>query len=268
MTGVTAGLAAALALGTTAAMPPLTDEQITRLETARDGFDHREEAYFALIENMRAWDGTLRDTPVRLEPDFEALVENPIAHRGAVCRIAGRLEQRYVPDPPYDAAVEWFVRPDAARPVIAYVVGADPTIGAFRDGERVELFGRFYKRMRFAARDGVERDYPAFVAAHPRRVGTATQGTALLWATVVPVGVMLLAFALLLVYVRRQRGADSQRGSRSRAGLLEAAAQLDEGGPLPDDPVEALAELKRRADAMPQTDPPPADDADAFRSTS
>ena len=70
---IVSGLACLLA----AAVPPLTDAQRTRLATAYDGRDYREEAFVALLESAATfapdpavdpdrWPGA---TPVRLEPD-------------------------------------------------------------------------------------------------------------------------------------------------------------------------------------------------------
>jgi hypothetical protein len=108
------------------------------------------------------------------------------------------------------------------------------------------VLARFYKRVDAVARDGVERSYAAFVGAHPQRVEAAPAGTAHLFIVLVPVIVLLAAFVVLMMYVRRQRG--GRRAVRRAIGP-EDAAVLDEIGPLPDDPAEALAELRRRADA-------------------
>ena len=63
-----------------------------------------------------------------------------------------------------------------------------------------------------------------------------------LWVVVVPVAVMLVVFLALLVYARR-----GGRPARAVARLVPPVP----GGepPLPDDPVEALGELRRRAGA-------------------
>lgn len=271
MIRVTAGFVVMLAVlwGTpVVAIPPLSDEQHARLETARDGFDHREEAFFALVENLAAWDGALDDTPVCAEPDIDAFLDDPAAHRGAVCRLTGRLEQHHGFAPPYDVAVEWFIRNTSGRPLLVYVAGLDSDVVAAREGDQVELWGRFYKSVRFIARDGVERTYAAFVTAHPRLLGrgAAQAGGERFWMMAGPVAVLLIVFAAILIYMRRQHRIDSRTAATMRHDLHDLAARLDEAGPLPDDPAEALAELRRRAAALsdPSSNTPP--DADAVRS--
>ena len=232
---------AAPASDDTAPVPPLTEEQQIRLESAHDGRDHREEAFFALIESVRTWDAERVLTHFPRGPELEAWIADPDAYRGTIARIRGRLEQRTSLEPPYDGAEEWFVRDEAGRALIVYVVGSVPA--EVREGRPVDLTARFYKRARFAARDGQEYDYAAFVGAHPRTA--ATSGAAPpLGIVVIPLAMLLLAFFLLLVYVRSQR---ARRKPLPRPARTDETESLDEGGPLPDDPVEALAELRRRA---------------------
>ncbi|NQX90484.1 MAG: hypothetical protein HRT77_17750, partial [Halioglobus sp.] len=52
-----------------AAVVPLSNDQLARVETARDDRDHREEALAALLENVSAWRAGLGDVAIRLEPD-------------------------------------------------------------------------------------------------------------------------------------------------------------------------------------------------------
>jgi len=72
--------------------------------------------------------------------------------------------------------------------------------------------------------------------------GVCTAGWGRLWMVTVPVAVMLVVFLLLLLYARRGQGP-----MRARAGTTGPwADQGDEH--LPDDPAEALAELRRHAE--------------------
>lgn len=227
------------------ALPPLSDQQKTRLETARDGRDHREEAFIALLENAQQWTGEIGDTPVRLQVNIEQLLAEPDAHRGEVVRIVGRLEQRSALERHYQETEEWFVRTDAGGPVIVFVADMDKA-DDWREGNRVEVFARFYKRIDAIDRQGQERQYAAFVGAHPRLVRTATAGGAVqLWVVALPVLALLIAFAFLLVFVRRQHG--GQPPTR-RATLAMPDGELDGESNLPDDPAAALAELRRRAE--------------------
>ncbi len=231
-------------------VPPLTEEQVIRLETAADGYDVREEAFFALIEHARSWSDAPGDQPVRLNPDFEEMLREPHRYRGDLCLIEGRLAQQAVLDPPYDVAHEWFIRTESGRPIAVYVVGLDDeAAGAFRDGMSVRVYARFYKRMNEIARDGAERSYPAFVGALPESLRPAQPGMHGLtdaWIVLVPVLILLLVFALVLMYVRSQKR--KARRERPRA-LMRLDADESEQAPLPEDPAEALAELKRRQDA-------------------
>ncbi|TVQ52777.1 MAG: hypothetical protein EA377_09390 [Phycisphaerales bacterium] len=235
------GIPAATASDNFAPIPPLTDEQQIRLESAHDGRDYREEAFCALVESARTWEAARVLTHFPRAPDLEAWIADPDEHRGTIARIRGRLEQRVSLEPSYDVAEEWFVRDEAGTPLIVYVVGDVPA--EVREGRPVDLNARFYKRMRFTARDGREYDYAAFVGAHPRTV-TPTGALQQLGIVVIPLALLLLAFFLLLIYVRSQR---ANRTPLPRPARTDEIESLDEGGPLPDDPAEALAELRRRA---------------------
>jgi hypothetical protein len=224
-------------------IPPLSAGQEARLETARDGTDHREEAFLALAEHVRAWSGATGDAPIRLVPDYAAMTAEPARYRGDLCRVTGIVQQRALLGAPYDVAEEWFLRTEDGRPVLVYVVDrGDLPEAAARPGRMVSVDARFYKRATFAARDGVRRDYPAFVGTRPRAVGRGDAGVGRLWIVGVPVGVLLVAFVALLVFTRRRRGEPAGRGRRPQVPVGDAP-----GPPLPEDPGEALAELRRRA---------------------
>lgn len=220
------------------AVAPLTDGDRTRLAGVVDGGGNREDAFAALVGNVGRWTPGLGDTPVRLEVDLDGLLADPAAGRGELFRLAGTLEQQSWLQPPDDAIAEWFVRDEAGRPMLVYVCGLslDHT---FRDGRQVMLPARFYKRIDDRGRDGRVRGYAAFVGAFPR-AGSGGAALGHLWIVVVPVAVMLVVFLALLVYAHRG-GRPARRGTRS----LPPAG----GDPLPDDPVEALGELRRRAEA-------------------
>ncbi len=228
-----------------AAIPPLAADERVRLATAYDGRDHQDEAFMALLEHVGRWSGRVGDTPVRLHPDFEAMVDDPDAYRGELCRVVGAIGQQTRLPAPYDAATEWFVRDDTGRPILVYVVGLDPA-APFRDGERIVILGRFYKRVEAAARDGVVRAYPALVGAFPRRLAAGAGGEwSGLWMMAIPVAFMLVIFLVLFVYVTRRR-----RPTHAHLALAtHLAPDATEGPPLPADPAEALAELRRRAEA-------------------
>lgn len=228
----------------TYAIPPLTHQQQMRLDTARDGRDHQEEAFVALLENVRQWHGLLGDTPVRLHMNAQQLIDDPDAYRGELYRLSGRLEQQTILNRPHETIQEWFLRGSDGMPVLVFVVGIEDE-AAWRDGQIVEIFARFYKLVDAVDRQGRTQRYVSFVGRHPRIVATApASGMVQLWIIALPVAALLIAFAFLLIFVRRQRGT----GRPVRFGASREVT-LDEQGGLPDDPADALAELKRRAEA-------------------
>lgn len=223
----------------------LTDDRRERLATAHDGGDFREEAFFALVEHFREWDGALPTEPMRLYFQPDAMTADPDSLRGELCLVLGRLEQRTPLPTPYDVGEEWFIRDRSGQPVIVYVVGVD---GArFTEGQKLRVVSRFYKRVDAQARDGVVRQYAAFVGARPQRIHYEDP-RAPVELIVVPVGVLFGGFVLLWLYVRRQRRGVPVRG-RLTGIDNDGSSMADSGGSLPENPVEALAELKRRADA-------------------
>lgn len=232
-------LTCGLLLGAT---QPLTEQQQARLDTARDGHDHRDEAFMALLENVRTWTSALADEPVRLQFSPDAMIAEPDAFRGDLVAVEGRLEQRSHLQRVYEDVEEWFVRLDDQTPIIVFVVNASDHAG-IQHGRTVSLIARFYKRIDAIDRMGIERSYAAFVAAHPREVLSHTQGTMLrLWVVAAPVAALLVAFGLLMVFIRRNR-----RSMTKPHVSVYPDAELDDSVDLPDDPAEALAELQRRA---------------------
>ena len=221
------------------AVPALTGEDRARLAGAADGGDHRDDAFAALVGHVGRWSPGLGDTPVRIELDPQQLLADPAANRGELFQLAGTLEQPAWLPPPDQAIAEWFVRDAAGRPMLVYVCGL-PSDHSFRDGQSVTLPARFYKRVDARARDGRVHEYAAFVGAYPRPV-SGSGGLGQLWIVVVPVAVMLVVFLALLVYARR-RGRPARRITRFVVPPLPGGEP-----PLPNDPVEALGEMRRRA---------------------
>jgi hypothetical protein len=227
---------------------PLTDGQSVRLETAMDGRDHQEEAFVALLDNVRSWDidAIPGDSPVIVQPDFETMLVNPDQWRGALCRIEGVIQQRNQLDRPFEGVHEWFVRTEDGRPILLFITALDEaTADRVRDGRGVVVYARFYKRIDAVARDGEEHRYPAFVGRGPALTGGVvdTGGLGMLVAVVLPIAGLLVVFLLVWMWSRR-------RSTRrlAVAAHREAGIEVDDGGPLPDDPCEALGELKRRAE--------------------
>jgi hypothetical protein len=224
-------------------IPPLTAEQETRLQTARDGRDHREEAFVAIVENVRSGPWELGGDAVVLHPDHDAMIADPATHRGRLCRIEGVVQQATDLARPHDGITEWFVRDDDGRPILVYVVHAPERPGP-GERDRIEMIVRFYKPIDAEGRDGVTRRYPAYVGTAPKAILRNTAGSSVspLLIIALPLGILLVAFVFLLVYTRRQRRGDAPH-HRVRTAPVEESEP-----PLPDDPAEALAEMKRRSD--------------------
>ncbi len=150
-------------------------------------------------------------------------------------------QQSWLPAPHEDVA-EWFIRDDRGRPILVYVSGLDRKHG-FRDGMRVVLDARFYKRVEAEALDGRFHRYPAFVGELPLAAAGAGASWGRLWVVAIPVAILLGVFLILLVYARA--GAPRPRPA------ARADWRPDDAEDLPRDPAEALAELRRRAEAGP-----------------
>jgi hypothetical protein len=229
------------------AIPPLTAGQRIRLETATDGRDHREEAFIALLENARQFGETPGDAPVRLSPDIDAMLDDPESYRGELCRVRGTIEQITKLGRPYDDVWEWFVIEPSDRPVIVFVVDlTDDEQSTFSRGAEIALYARFYKRIDAVVRDGKMHRYAAFVGAKPRLLAVSWGGLGTTGTFFVILLVALLIFVVLLILVRRQRRSLPVR--RVRSIVSDSPEELDRSADLPDDPVEALAELRRRAE--------------------
>jgi hypothetical protein len=232
------------------AVPPLTDEQRTLLQSADDDRTHEEVAFEALLEHVASWpDADPGVEPLRLSADFAAILADPDAFRGELFQLEGTIQQRTRLAQPYQHAVEWFLRDEAGTPFIVYL--HDRGLGEAReDGDRINILARFYKRIDAVARDGKSRSYPAFVGAFPRLAApgasTPPPPPAPLKTIVIAVTALVAGFIILLLLARRNREPVPRR---VWAGAEENARSLDASPPLPDDPAAALAELRRRADS-------------------
>jgi hypothetical protein len=263
------------------AAPPLSERQQRDLASAQDGLDHHEQAFFALVESVRGWREPSAagsdDEPIRLAPDLAALLERPADFRGDLCRITGELLQQTTLAPPYEDVSEWFVRESrTGQPVIIYVVKPNSS-QTFADRQHVQIDGRFYKRMRFTARDRKTRDYPAFVGRFPILVappatqsgspiapgpGGGGRGLDLLAIIAGPVAVLAIVLAGMRMWIsRKSRLRQRERHGLHADGLTANGGAVDEAEGLPDDPVEALAELRRRAVSSTSSAPSVSDSA-------
>ena len=227
-----------------ASIPPLSADQRTALDTAFDGRDHQEAAFAALVENVRSWTDGIGDAAIRLEPDYQVMLENPDQYRGELCKVTGKLQQ-HAPLPGLNKGIgEWFVRDSNSQPILVYIV-KNLNDQTFRDGQGVEIIARFYKRVDAIAKDGTKHSYAAFVGAFPKSPSnTAGSASNPMLVLAIPVAIGLVVFIILLAYTRHIRNSSKESRRRSTDSLL-----LDEDVSLPDDPTEALSQLKRQGEA-------------------
>lgn len=222
-------------------IPAMTEEETQRLVTARDGHDHQEEAFIALIEHVRSWPGIEADIRAPHVSTSRTFIQNPEAHRGELTTLTGRLEQRASLQSVYGDTEEWFLRLSSGEPAIVFVTGATQ-FSEIKEGQHIGIAGRFYKRIDAIDRRGNLQQYAAFVGTAPRKA-TSTTELVQLWVVAIPVVALLIAFGLLVLFIRRHRGA-----SRPRVRAFRNVEIVTDEVNLPDDPADALAELKRRAD--------------------
>jgi len=240
-----------LTLGAVGALSPVQQEQ---LATARDGSDYREAAFDALVEHFRGFTPGEQRGEIRLNPNWQRLVDDPSISRGELFRVSGVIQQQLVLDPPHGDVTEWFVRDDRGTPVIVYVVGLDLK-QKFHDGQRILIDARFYKRMDWLARDGQLHRYAALVGAGPEHqmaLGSRTPPSQDPWRFVTPIAGLVGALSLMFFFIRimvKQRKPASSLRPHSGKPFERLADGVDGDDPLPDDPAAALTELKRRADA-------------------
>ncbi len=236
-------------------IPPLTEDQITRLNTAQDGQDYQEKAFSALLENMKLYSSDVGDSLIRLKPDIDSMIKRPPDYRGDLCRLIGVIQQQTRLPVPYETVSEWFLRDDTGKPMLIYVSGFPVDSGTgFPNGVRVQIVARFYKRVDFIARDGIQRSYAAFVGANPKKLGLiAGYQMSGFWTVVIPVAFLAIVFIILFAYVRHQK-----KRPHRHMDPLTMKTEVDEADTLSDDPAQALTELRQRAD---DPTPPPSPEA-------
>ncbi len=226
-----------------ARIAPLSEADRAMLRSVDDGSDvFVEPALPVLLEHAAQL--TLADVDDAADQrgfDWAGVMEMPGAHRGEVFRFAGRVEQVALIEQHGVAAQEWFVRDDSGRPIAVYLPADHASTAAV--GERVVVVARFLKVIEDTARDGVARRYPALVGRSFEVQPSGAAGAGPWMPIALLVGIMLVVFVVLSRLARRRRRAALDSPRPIRHELLE-----NEGDPsLPDDPAEALAELKRRA---------------------
>ena len=210
-----------------------------------DDQDAPDAGFIALLNHVRSWPPGAGSVGLRLVIDHDALIEHPGDYRGELLVIEGQIEQAATLARPLETVQEWFVRPPDGRPVMVYVPlqGMPPV----QPGDEVVLEGYFYKRLQIEDRQGVSRAYPVFIGGQPRvvavemrAVDTALRGAKASVAMISGVVVLLLVVVGLLLLIRRSK-------RRTRPVGTFGAVDPDPPAPaLPDDPADAMEEMKQR----------------------
>lgn len=196
-------------------LPPIPEDLRTALDAVSEGGDHNETAFALLVADVRAWPSELAGP--HAAPDWSALLAGGDAPRGEGLRVEGRLVQRSPLEERWSGVKEWFLRDGGGRAICAFVV--DPPAG-IREGARLALDARWYKRIDAVARDGTERGYPAVVGriatAEPETAAPPLAGYGGLVATVI-------AMSVAYIVVRRRAAAAARRprSGRTRRGGVE-----------------------------------------------
>lgn len=263
-----------------AATTPLTEEQRIAIETARDGYDQREQAFAMLLENARSWTPGNQipgsqtpgsqtpesQTPgmetqgeaVLARPDDAAVVERPDEFRGRLFELEGVIQQQMRLANPEEGVMEWFIRTDNGVPLVIYM--DEKALGEpWRDGQRVRMLARFYKVIELTARDGVARQYSAFVGGFPAAISPhppsppPPEGRGSAVTSRPPTsfrGLVTVLLIMIVIFVIAALVARSKRRPTRDGRIAINGPGVDEAGSLPDDPAQALAELRRRSEAQ------------------
>ena len=253
---VAAGLAGALPRAADAASAPVPPLDETARAIVRDGaFDGRDgpdPAEAELLANLRAWPAEPDERQVLVAPAWTEFLADPGAWRGQRVRFDGRIAQRA--DAVASNALELFVRDRDGTPV-RVIVPIDPeTAAALAEGTAVRVDGRFHKTVTLPARDGAERTYPSLVA----RVtldGAATAATTPVLSPVV-MGAVVLGLGGCFVILRRLARSTKQRPIAHGAWRATPPSdEVDDARGLPEDPADALRELRRRTESSASESP-------------
>ena len=134
---------------------------------------------------------------------------------------------------------EWFIRLSTGEPLALYVPAGQIDVSP---GQLVEVDALFYKVLKAKAADGQIRRYPVFVGGIARWPSDTTRSR-IGWQRMDVL--MLLGFMLLLAMV--MVGVTLLARRQLPSERRQVVPMVEGGGDLPDDPAEALHELRSRA---------------------
>ncbi len=236
------------------AVPPLNDSQQAQLDTAIDDSPRLDEsALYPLLENALAWDDN--NEAGAAVPDYDALLDDPIAGRGGLFLIEGKFagrarRYRLVRKGEWgDALTEWVlvVRDEPEQVAVVYFVDPQDELIPPHTGSDVRVAARFYKVWADRDQDGNPTRYLTFIAASPSTTSAPAKPVFLF----LPMVGGVLVLAVVYLYVRRMSRPQTidptpdrqPAGSADDAMLSDGPAQ-----PMPQDPAEALRRLAQQHD--------------------
>ena len=247
-------IARALILISLLAVPPLTDSQQVRLDSAGDDSVQLEGPALApLLENVLTWDPKGVDEAGARVPDYEALLADPVAGRGELFLIEGqfagrarRYKLKHVGEFG-DALTEWviLVRNDPVEVAVVYFVDPDGEIEAPGTGAKVRVVGRFYKVWADTDRDGNPARYLTFVARSATVVGgqTATRQSPLL-----PMLLLVVGLGVAYILIRRMSKPTPHPHRLSSIGDRDGMLSDPDGSDPPNNPAQALQRMAEKRD--------------------
>jgi hypothetical protein len=222
------------------------------------GFD--EGALYPLLRNALTWPAD-PGPGGSINPDYQAIIADPGSSRGRLYLIEGRLArsrpvQGLARPGAWDGRLkQWVIlvrqgslnEPPAQRDdEVAVVLLVDPPPDPAPQ-RRVQVLARFYKVMKDRDLYGRESDFMVFVGrtGNVVRAGAGGHGPGLLSTTLL---LLVIALTAAYMFLRRSVG---RRAFATRSAPEVARKAMDEGHELeepglPDDPVKALDELRRR----------------------
>ncbi|MBG80128.1 MAG: hypothetical protein CMJ39_05385 [Phycisphaerae bacterium] len=222
--------------------PPWNAEVQLVFDQALDETTMPDDSFETLIPFLHQWFQTSdeRDEHAAAKKlSVEDLLESPPSNRGLLYCIQGRVQEIRAMRSPYQEMEEWFIRLSSGEPLALYVPAGQIEVAA---GAHVEVNALFYKILKARAMDGQIRRYPVFLGGRVERRDDAA-GNQMNWQRMDVL--MLLGFMLLLamvlvgVMLLARRQLPSER--RKVVPMVDGAVDL------PDDPAEALHELRSRA---------------------
>lgn len=226
-------------------IPPLTSSQRQALETADDDGPLRYNATVeALLEYVRALES--RDLVDIESTDALLVTTNPDAHRGTWLRIKGRLVDHEPRAFGRDDLEAWMIRAaDGKTPSVILLTPRVTNEAGPTTGTQVTAVGRFIRHYRDSEAGPTGLAESVSLVAVGLAPVVADEDDARVWfaATVaLLVVVLLISFVVTKVITRSRR-----RFGRPRWGQAAEPPPLNEYD-LPADRIEALAELRRRAE--------------------